>query len=110
MTTALRLLVLAILILPAGSAAAQTLPWPGEPGASVPPAKSWPNDAPQGPAPGIFPRTGASPKPCMAEFAALRKEVENKGIAAKAAGQKHVPWKEMCKLITSYADSEGWGR
>jgi hypothetical protein len=42
----------------------------------------------------------------MAEFMNLREEVEKKGLAAKAAGQKHAPREEMCKLITAYAASE----
>jgi hypothetical protein len=42
----------------------------------------------------------------MAEFMKLREEVEKKGLAAKAAGQKHVAREEMCKLITAYAASE----
>ncbi len=44
--------------------------------------------------------------PCMAEFTKMREEVEKKGQAAKAAGQKHASREEMCKLITSYAASE----
>jgi hypothetical protein len=42
----------------------------------------------------------------MAEFTKLREEVEKKGMAAKAAGQKHVGREEMCKLITVYATAE----
>jgi hypothetical protein len=42
----------------------------------------------------------------MAEFAKLREEVEKKGLAAKAAGQRKVAREEMCKLITTYAAAE----
>jgi hypothetical protein len=42
----------------------------------------------------------------MAEFMKLREEVEKKGLAAKAAGQRHAAREEMCKLITTYAASE----
>lgn len=44
--------------------------------------------------------------PCMAEFAKLRQEVEKKGMAAKAAGQRKVGREEMCKHITTYAAAE----
>jgi hypothetical protein len=49
---------------------------------------------------------GGGAPPCMAEFTKLREDVEKKGIAAKAAGQKHVAREEMCKLISSYAAAE----
>jgi hypothetical protein len=42
----------------------------------------------------------------MAEFAKLREEVEKKGMAAKAAGQRKVGREEMCKYITTYATAE----
>jgi hypothetical protein len=49
---------------------------------------------------------GEGVPPCMADFTKLREEVEKKGLAAKAAGQKRASREEMCKLITSYAASE----
>ncbi len=49
---------------------------------------------------------GGGPPPCLAEFTKLREDVEKKGLAAKAAGQKHAPREEMCKLITTYAAAE----
>jgi len=49
---------------------------------------------------------GGGPPPCMADFIKLREEVQKKGLAAKAAGQKHASREEMCKLITGYAASE----
>jgi hypothetical protein len=43
---------------------------------------------------------------CMAEFTNLREAVKKKGMAAKAAGQRHVARKEMCEYITAYAAAE----
>jgi hypothetical protein len=84
--------------------------------ATVAPAKPWPGDAPQvsapvpTPAPAVPPMTGgggaAGQPPCMAEYVKLREDVQKKGMAAKAAGERKVPREEMCKLITSYAASE----
>jgi hypothetical protein len=42
----------------------------------------------------------------MAEFAKLREEVQKKGLAAKAAGQRKVAREEMCKHITAYSSAE----
>jgi hypothetical protein len=42
----------------------------------------------------------------MAEFAKLRDDVQKKGMAAKAAGERKVGREEMCKYITTYATSE----
>jgi hypothetical protein len=44
--------------------------------------------------------------PCMAEFAKLRDEVQKKGLAAKAAGQRKASREEMCKHITGYSAAE----
>jgi hypothetical protein len=98
------------------------MPWPSDApqsGAAAP----WPGERPAAPA-GMSPMMGAprpigpagmggggmggggGPPPCMAEFTKLREDVEKKGLAAKAAGQKHAAREEMCKLITSYATSE----
>ena len=44
--------------------------------------------------------------PCMAEFSKLRDDVQNKGLAAKAAGQRKVSREEMCKYITTYSAAE----
>jgi hypothetical protein len=49
---------------------------------------------------------GGGMPPCMAEFAKLREDVEKKGMAAKAAGQRKVGREEMCKFITTYATAE----
>ena len=123
MTAGPRVLVLASLLVPVGYADAQTPPWPGESGTtpSAPPASAplkpgrpWPSAAPQdvAPMPGMSPMMGA-PRPvdggapqCMAEFTKLREAVEKKGMAAKAAGQRHVTRKEMCEYITAYAAAE----
>jgi hypothetical protein len=123
MGTARRLLLLiAVAILPAGHAAAQTVPWPGDAPKAGAPAP-WPGSA--APSPGMSPMMGAPPPgaspmmgaprpmgggggmpPCMAEFAKLREEAEKKGMAAKAAGQRKVGREEMCKYITTYATAE----
>jgi hypothetical protein len=115
MASGRRALVLAVLLLTASRAAAQTLPWPGEPGAPAQ-AKPWPNDAPQAgaaapgrgaPVSGGIPLgSGAGGSPCLAEFTKLRGEVEKNGLAAKAASQKHASREEMSKVITNYAASE----
>jgi hypothetical protein len=123
--------MLPVAMLPTGPAAAQTMPWPGDPQPQGG-GPAWPGErgaSPSGmPSPGMAspgmspmmggPRPmgpgmggggmggGGGAPPCMAEFTKLREEVEKKGMAAKAAGQKHASREEMCKLITSYAASE----
>lgn len=82
--TAYRLLLLAVLINPASQAVAQTLPWPTDP-----------------PQPAV-----PSPSPCTAEFAKLRQDVQQLGLAAKAAGQRKVSRQEMCGHITAYSAAE----
>jgi hypothetical protein len=119
------ILVVSVAMLPAGHAIAQ-MPWPGDSpqsGAAAP----WPGERA---APSSSMMGGASPMmggaspppmgggaggggmpPCMAEFTKLREEVEKRGMAAKAAGQKKVGREEMCKYITTYADAEAkWVR
>jgi hypothetical protein len=109
-------LIVGVMTLPASLAAAQTMPWPTDPpgaGASAP----WPGErgSPM-PAPGMSPM-GAPPQaspfggggnvpPCMAEFGKLRDDVEKKGQAAKAAGQRKATREEMCKYITTYSAAE----
>jgi hypothetical protein len=44
--------------------------------------------------------------PCMTEFTKLREDVQKKGLAAKAAGQRKVSREEMCKHITAYSVAE----
>jgi hypothetical protein len=43
---------------------------------------------------------------CMAEFAELRDDVQKRGLAAKAAGQRKASREEMCKNITAYGAAE----
>jgi hypothetical protein len=49
---------------------------------------------------------GGGAPPCMAEFARLREDVQKRGLAAKAAGQRKVSREEMCKHITAYSAAE----
>jgi hypothetical protein len=116
MGTAPRLLLIAAvaMMLPVGHAAAQTMPWPGDP---QPPGggPAWPGER-AGP-PGMSPMMGAPPSrpmgggaggmpPCMAEFTKLRDDVEKKGMVAKEAGQHKVSREEMCKYVTTYSAAE----
>ncbi len=110
------ILIAAVAGLPVTCAVAQTLPWPTDPprpAATAPwPGTGAPAAAPM-PAPGMSPMVSpqASPfgggvPPCMAEFAKLRDDVQKKGLAAKAAGQRKVSREEMCKHITAYSSAE----
>jgi hypothetical protein len=49
---------------------------------------------------------GGGMPPCMAEFGRLRDDVQKRGLAAKAAGQRKVSREEMCKHITDYSAAE----
>jgi len=49
---------------------------------------------------------GGGMPPCMAEFSKLRDDVQKRGLAAKAAGQRKVSREEMCKHITAYSAAE----
>jgi crotonobetainyl-CoA:carnitine CoA-transferase CaiB-like acyl-CoA transferase len=42
----------------------------------------------------------------MEEFAKLREDVQKRGLAAKAAGQRKASREEMCKHITAYSAAE----
>ncbi|HMA70973.1 MAG TPA: hypothetical protein VKP67_05725 [Xanthobacteraceae bacterium] len=113
-------LIFAVMLLPICPAAAQTLPWPTDTPRAASPAP-WPSQgAPAaspvpapgmssmgaGPPPQASPLGGGQMPPCMAEFAKLREEVQKKGLAAKAAGQRKVAREEMCKHITVYSAAE----
>ncbi len=123
--------IIAAAMLPACSAAAQTLPWPTDPPRpAAPPAAApqapwptastpapWPAGAPPAapmPAPPAVaappaqgsPFDGGGMPPCMAEFTKLRQDVEKRGLAAKAAGQRKASREEMCKHITAYSAAE----
>jgi hypothetical protein len=52
------------------------------------------------------PPGGGGAPPCMAEFAKLRDDVQKRGQAAKAAGERKVSREEMCKHITAYSAAE----
>lgn len=88
--------------------------WPGERGA---PPSGMASPAMGAPRPMMSPGMGGGGAgmgggggggmpPCMAEFTRLREDVQKKGLAAKAGGEKHVAREEMCKLVTSYSASE----
>jgi len=114
-----RLLIVAVMMFPVGPAAAQTLPWPSDspragtaapwPGERAPSASPMPAPAmsPMGVPPQASPfGGGGGMPPCMAEFAKLREDVQKRGLAAKAAGQRKVSREEMCKHITAYSAAE----
>ena len=44
--------------------------------------------------------------PCLAEFTKLREDVQKRGLAAKAAGERKVSREEMCKEVTAYSAVE----
>jgi hypothetical protein len=77
------------------------------------------NGAPSGsfPAAGAAPVAGtsfaqpagpsqASADECMKAFAPLREDAEKRGKLIKAAGARHAPPEEACKLIGSYSQAE----
>jgi hypothetical protein len=116
-------LIFAVAVLPASQAFAQTLPWPTDSPRTAAPAP-WPGSGAPAAAPmpapamspmGAGPPPQASPfgggggggmPPCMAEFGKLRDDVQKRGLAAKAAGQRKVSREEMCKHITAYSAAE----
>jgi len=49
---------------------------------------------------------GGGMPPCMVEFAKLRDDVQKRGLAAKAAGQRKASREEMCKHITAFSAAE----
>jgi hypothetical protein len=57
------------------------------------------------------PRQQAGPPPggadCMKEFMPLREAAEKRGKLIQAAGARHAPPEEACKLIGQYAQAEG---
>jgi hypothetical protein len=112
-----RLLIVAVMMLTVCPAAAQTLPWPTDSPRAGTAAAPWPGErAPAAaPAPGMSPMGapmaspfggGGGAPPCMAEFSKLREDVQKRGLAAKAAGQRKVSREEMCKHITDYSAAE----
>ena len=118
-------LALALAMVAASAAAgAQTLPWPTDAPKPQQQTAPWPGSAPSSqptamPAPGApmggGPMGGAQmggappagiPQECVAQFNAHREEVQKRGIAARAGGDKKVTREEMCKLVTIYATAE----
>jgi hypothetical protein len=125
-------LILAIAVLPACQAGAQTLPWPTDPpratsgagGApqaapgAIPGAIAAPGPGPMPMSPMAAPAMGAAPfgapgpapqgatSPCLPEFLRLREDVEKKGQAAKQASAHKATREEMCKYITVYSVAE----
>jgi hypothetical protein len=126
-------LTVAVIALQAGQACAQgafPAPLPGraaQPNDSAfPPVNGAAPTASMGSSPGSFPVNGAAPisggsafqppaappsqagggDACMGEFKPLREEAEKRGKLIKAAGERHAPPDEACKLIGSFAQSE----
>jgi len=127
-------LILAIAVLPACQAGAQTLPWPTDPPRATPGAGGAPQTVPgaipgaiaaPGPMPMPMPMSpmaapamGAAPfgapaappqggnSPCLPEFLKLREDVEKKGHAAKQASEHKATREEMCKYIAVYSAAE----
>jgi hypothetical protein len=98
--------------------------WPSSPQAqpqqaTQPQQAPWPANAPQGQPMAAPPMAGppmggggfgggpnAMQQECMTKFTELRSDVEKKGMAAKAGGDKQVSREEMCKLVTTYSAAE----
>jgi len=57
--------------------------------------------------PGPMGAPSGGPPPCAVEFGRLREEVQKKGAAAKAAGDRKVTREEMCKVVQNYSAAEG---
>jgi hypothetical protein len=88
-----------------------------------PPVNGAAPSASVGTAPGSFPANGAAPvssaferapaspsagsaEECMKGFVPLREEAEKRGKLIKAAGERHAPPDEACKLIGSFGQAE----
>jgi hypothetical protein len=52
------------------------------------------------------PTQAGPPDACMKEFMPLREETEKRGKLIKAAGDRHAPPDEACKLIGNYSEAE----
>lgn len=119
----------------AGTAHAQTAPWPNDPPqpaatapapwpGSPPPQQgggAWPSSpprpamAPSGPMSPVPPQAGpgggGGEPPCMAEFTKFRSEADKRGAATKAGIEKKVPREEVCKLFQGFATALGnWAK
>ena len=52
------------------------------------------------------PSQGGPSDECMSGFVPLRKEAEKRGKMIKAAGERHAPPDEACRLITNFGQAE----
>lgn len=59
-----------------------------------------------GPPPGAAPPSGGPSDACMKGFMPLREDAEKRGKLIKAAGERHAPPDEACKLIASFSQAE----
>ena len=57
--------------------------------------------------PGPMGAPSGGPPPCAIEFGKLREEVQKRGAAAKAAGDRKATREEMCKLVQNFSAAEG---
>jgi hypothetical protein len=73
------------------------------PAAGAPPVSGGAFGAPQGGPAMAGPPGGDA---CMKDFMVLRQEAEKRGNAIKAAGERHAPPEEACKLIGNFTQSE----
>ncbi len=80
----------------AAPAAAQFPPQPQQPAAQFPPVGG------QQPAP----QAQQSTPPCVVEFMKLRDETEKKGMAIRAASERHANPKEACGLFNTFTAAE----
>jgi hypothetical protein len=92
--------------------------WPSSAPAAPPQQAPWPASAPPGQPTAAPPMGGgfggggfggpppAAQQECVGPFTALRSEVEKRGMAAKAGGEKQASREEMCKLVTAYSAAE----
>ena len=83
-------------------AAAQFPPQPQQPVAQFPPVGGQ-QPAAQSP-PAAAPQQG--PPPCVAEFFKLRNDTEKKGVALRAASERHATPKEACGLFNTFTAAE----
>jgi hypothetical protein len=56
--------------------------------------------------PGPMGAPSGGPPPCAVEFGKLREEVQKRGAAAKAAGDRKATREEMCKLVQNFSAAE----
>ena len=102
----------------------QQAPWPNSAPAPQPQQAPWPASAPQAQPMAAPPMGGgggfsgppmggglggpptAVQQECMTQFTSLRAEVEKRGMAARAGGEKRVSREEMCQLVTTYSTAE----